>query len=163
MGISNNISNAYSSNAIFFCLRSGSRSSFRTPNSIITDCRSRGIDWRRKCQAQIVRIRGAWWEKARGPTTPWVYQARLSSAFNKRVKPRSFQVGDLVLVVRRPIITTHRTSNKFTSKWDGLYVVQEVYTNGAYKLIDNDGVRIGPINGKFLKCFYAWKLRIAHR
>ena len=83
------------------------------------------------------------------------YQARLSSAFNKRVKPRSFQVGDLVLAVRRPIITTHRTGNKFTSKWDGPYVVQEVYTNGAYKLIDNDGVRIGPINGKFLKRFYA--------
>uniref|UniRef100_A0A7N2N597 RNA-directed DNA polymerase n=1 Tax=Quercus lobata TaxID=97700 RepID=A0A7N2N597_QUELO len=83
------------------------------------------------------------------------YQARLSSAFNKRVKPRSFQVGDLVLAVRRPIITTHRTSNKFTSKWDGPSVVQEVYTNGAYKLIDNDGVRIGPINGKFLKRFYA--------
>ena len=83
------------------------------------------------------------------------YQARLSSAFNKRVKPQSFQVGDLVLAVRRPIITTHRTGNKFTSKWDGPYVVQEVYTNGAYKLIDNDGGRIGPINGKFLKRFYA--------
>ena len=27
------------------------------------------------------------------------YQARLSSAFNKRVKPRSFQVGDLVLAI----------------------------------------------------------------
>ena len=27
------------------------------------------------------------------------YQACLSSAFNKRVKPRSFQVGDLVLAV----------------------------------------------------------------
>ena len=98
------------------------------------------------------------------------YQARLSSAFNKRVKPQSFQVGDLVLAIRSPIITTHRTSNKFTSKWDGPYVVQEVYftskwdrpyvvqevyTNGVYKLIDNDGVRIGPINGKFLKRFYA--------
>ena len=83
------------------------------------------------------------------------YQARLSSAFNKRVKPQSFQVGDLVLAVRRPIISTHCTSNKFTSKWDGLYVVQEVYTNGAYKLIDNDGVRISPINRKFLECFYA--------
>ena len=57
------------------------------------------------------------------------YQAHLSSAFNKRVKPRSFQVGDLVLAVQRPIITTHRTGNKFTSKWDGPYVVQEVYTN----------------------------------
>ena len=76
------------------------------------------------------------------------YQAHLSSAFNKRVKPRSFQVGDLVLAVRRPIITTHHTGNNFTSKWDGPYVVQEVYTNGAYKLIDNDGVRISPINGK---------------
>ena len=83
------------------------------------------------------------------------YQALPSSTFNKRVKPRAFQVGDLILAVRRPIITTHRTSNKFTSKWDGPYVVQEVYTNGAYKLIDNDGVRIGPINGKFLKRFYA--------
>ena len=27
------------------------------------------------------------------------YQARLSRAFNKRVQPRSFQVGDLVLVM----------------------------------------------------------------
>ena len=75
------------------------------------------------------------------------YQARLSSTFNKRVKPRSFQVGDLVLTVQRLIITTHRIGNKFTLKWDGPYVVQEVYTNGAYKLIDNDDVRISPIKG----------------
>ncbi|KAK2996611.1 hypothetical protein RJ639_025390, partial [Escallonia herrerae] len=66
------------------------------------------------------------------------YQARLSRAFNKRVRPRSFTVGDLVLAVRRPIITTHRTGNKFTSKWDGPYVVKEVYTNGAYKIVDQD-------------------------
>ena len=83
------------------------------------------------------------------------YQARLTRAFNKRVRPRSFQVGDLVLAVRRPIITTHRTGNKFVSKWDGPYVIQEVYTNGAYKLVDQDGLRIGPINGKFLKRYYA--------
>ena len=91
------------------------------------------------------------------------YQARLSSAFNKKVWPCSFQVGDLVLAIQRAIIIIHQTSNKFTSKWDGPYVVQEFCTNGAYKLIDNDGVRIGPINGKFLKRFYAWKSRIAPR
>ncbi|KAL0433615.1 UNVERIFIED_CONTAM: hypothetical protein Slati_2695800, partial [Sesamum latifolium] len=79
------------------------------------------------------------------------YQARLSKAFNKKVRPRSFQVGDLVLAVRRPIITTHRTGNKFLPKWDGPYVVKEAYTNGAYKLIAEDGLRIGPINEKFLK------------
>jgi hypothetical protein len=83
------------------------------------------------------------------------YQARLSKAFNKKVRARSFQVGDLVLAVRRPIIITHRTGNKFTSKWDGPYVVKEAYTNGAYKLVDQDGVRVGPINGRFLKKYYA--------
>ncbi|XP_074300412.1 uncharacterized protein LOC141631672 [Silene latifolia] len=76
------------------------------------------------------------------------YQARLSRAFNKKVRSRSFQVGDLVLAVRRPIITSHKPVGKFTSKWDGPYVVQEVYTNGAYKIVDEDGIRIGPINGK---------------
>ncbi|KAL0421450.1 UNVERIFIED_CONTAM: hypothetical protein Slati_3167900 [Sesamum latifolium] len=66
------------------------------------------------------------------------YQARLSKAFNKKVRPRSFQVGDLVLAVRRPIITTHRTGNKFLPKWDGPYVVkkptQMVHTNWSLKM-----------------------------
>ena len=82
------------------------------------------------------------------------YQARLSRAFNKKVRPRSFQVGDQVLAVRRPIIVSHKSGSKFTSKWDGPYVVREVYTNGAYKIVGADGVRIGPINGKFLKRYY---------
>ncbi|KAM1249238.1 hypothetical protein ACFX2G_032626 [Malus domestica] len=82
------------------------------------------------------------------------YQARLSKAFNKKVLPRSFQIGDLVLSLRRPIITTHKTNSKFTSKWDGPYVVQEVYTNGAYLIMAEDGLKIGPINGRFLKRYY---------
>ncbi|KAL0404345.1 UNVERIFIED_CONTAM: hypothetical protein Sradi_2075300 [Sesamum radiatum] len=83
------------------------------------------------------------------------YQARLSGAFNKKVRLHSFQVGDLVFAVRRHIITTHRTKNKFLSKWDGPYVVKEAYTNGAYKLIAEDGLRVSSINGKFLKQYYA--------
>ncbi|KAL0283053.1 UNVERIFIED_CONTAM: hypothetical protein Sangu_2914900 [Sesamum angustifolium] len=82
------------------------------------------------------------------------YQAQLSRAFNKKVRMCSFQVGDLVLVVRRPVITTHRTGNEFLLKWDGSYVVKEAYTS-AYKLIAEDGLRIGSINGKFLKRYYA--------
>ncbi|XP_070040847.1 uncharacterized protein [Nicotiana tomentosiformis] len=80
------------------------------------------------------------------------YQARLSHAFNKRVRPRSFQVEDQVLAIRRPIITSHKPVGKFTSKWDGSYVVQKYYSSGAYKLVDAYG--IGPINGKFLKKYY---------
>ncbi|XP_070013831.1 uncharacterized protein [Nicotiana sylvestris] len=63
------------------------------------------------------------------------YQARLSHAFNKRVLPRSFQVGDQFLTIRRPIITSHKPVRNFTSKWDRPYVVQEAYSCGAYKLI----------------------------
>ncbi|XP_070035590.1 uncharacterized protein LOC142175802 [Nicotiana tabacum] len=82
------------------------------------------------------------------------YQARLSRAFNKKILLRSFQVGDQVLAVRRPIITSRKSGGKFTSKWDGPYVVQEAYSSGAYKLVDADGMRNGPINGKFLKRYY---------
>ena len=32
---------------------------------------------------------------------------------------------------------------------------QGANTNQAHKLINNDDAKIGPINGKFLKCFYA--------
>ncbi|XP_019153560.1 PREDICTED: uncharacterized protein LOC109150044, partial [Ipomoea nil] len=82
------------------------------------------------------------------------YQARMSKAFNKRVRTRSFQIGDKVLAVRRPIIVTRKTGHKFTSRWDGPYVILEVYTGGAYKLISEDGLKIGPINGRFLKLYH---------
>jgi len=41
------------------------------------------------------------------------YQARISKAFNKKVKERIFQKGDLVLTVRRPMIITHKSKGKF--------------------------------------------------
>ncbi|XP_070020337.1 uncharacterized protein [Nicotiana sylvestris] len=79
------------------------------------------------------------------------YQARLSRTFNKRVHPRSFQVGDQVIAIRRPIITSHKPVAKFTSKWDGPNVVQEAYSSVAYNLVNTDSMRIGPINGMFFK------------
>ncbi|KAJ6853189.1 uncharacterized protein M6B38_251610 [Iris pallida] len=45
-----------------------------------------------------------------------LYQARISGAFNKKVKIRTFQLGDLVLAVRRPIVMTHKTAGKFQAK-----------------------------------------------
>ena len=82
------------------------------------------------------------------------YQACLSRAFNKKVLPYSFQVGDQVLVGKRPIIMTHRIGSKFTPKWNDPYVVREVYLNGDYKIIDTEGVRVRSINGRFLKHYF---------
>ena len=43
-----------------------------------------------------------------------LYQARISKAFNKKVKQRIFHKGDLVLAVRRPMIMTHKIKGKFS-------------------------------------------------
>ena len=42
-----------------------------------------------------------------------LYQARISKAFNKKVKERVFQKGYLVLAVRRSMVMTHKTKGKF--------------------------------------------------
>ncbi|KAG9442388.1 hypothetical protein H6P81_018242 [Aristolochia fimbriata] len=82
------------------------------------------------------------------------YQSRMTKAFNKKVRLRSFQKGDLVLAVRRPMLFTSKTGGKFAPKWEGPYVVQEAYTNGAYKLVSANGLELPIMNGKFLKRFY---------
>ena len=47
-------------------------------------------------------------------------------------------------------------SNHVTVAYDVLPTLkQEANTNQAHKLLNNDDARIGPINGKFLKHFYA--------
>ena len=62
-------------------------------------------------------------------------------SLNKKVKERTFKKGDLVLAVRRPMVMTHKTKEKFHPK-----------SNGAYRLIIPDSnTLMMPINGRFLK------------
>ena len=83
------------------------------------------------------------------------YQARMSRAFDKHVK-RSFKEGDLVLAVIRPMNITHWMIGKFEPKWEGPYIVKDVYSSGAYRIISPDGEYCTPpVNGKFLKRYYA--------
>jgi len=59
-----------------------------------------------------------------------LYQARISKAFNKKVKERVFKKEDLILAVRWPMVMTHKTKGKFQPKWEGLFVIETVYSNG---------------------------------
>ncbi|KAL0433545.1 UNVERIFIED_CONTAM: hypothetical protein Slati_2688800 [Sesamum latifolium] len=43
----------------------------------------------------------------------------------------------------------------YQARLSKMFNKKRAYTNGAYKLITEDGLRIGPINGKFLKRYYA--------
>jgi len=45
-----------------------------------------------------------------------LYQAQISKAFNKKVKERVLQKGDLVLAVRWPMVMTHKIKGKFQPK-----------------------------------------------
>jgi len=45
-----------------------------------------------------------------------LYQARIFRAFNKKVKERTFKKGDLVIAIRRPMVMTHKTKEKFQPK-----------------------------------------------
>jgi len=47
---------------------------------------------------------------------------------------------------------THKMKEKFLPKWEGPFVVESVYSNGAYRLISPEGdILMMPINEKFLK------------
>ncbi|XP_026450853.1 uncharacterized protein LOC113350977 [Papaver somniferum] len=65
------------------------------------------------------------------------YHQRLSREYNKRVKPRIFIPGDLVL---REIPPYQKGSGgKLEPTWEGPYIVKRVVGNGAYELADCEG------------------------
>ena len=82
------------------------------------------------------------------------YQRKMSRAFRKRVRPRKFQKGDLVLKVLRELINDPR--GKFRPNWSGPYVIQDLTQEGAAWLTDLDGNQFTePVNVDQLKRFYA--------
>jgi len=84
-----------------------------------------------------------------------LYQARISKAFNKKVKERVFQKGDLVLAIRRPMVMIHNTKGKLQPKWEGPFMIETVYSNGAYRLGTPSGdIFMMLVNSKLLKKYY---------
>ncbi|KAM0891957.1 hypothetical protein ACQ4PT_026069 [Festuca glaucescens] len=84
-----------------------------------------------------------------------LYRQNMVRAYDKLVKHRVFRKGELVLVLRRPIVVTHKTKGKFEPKWEGPYAIEQVYDGGAYQLVDSQGSRpMPPINGRFLKKYF---------
>ncbi|KAJ4769671.1 hypothetical protein LUZ62_053928 [Rhynchospora pubera] len=84
-----------------------------------------------------------------------LYRAHMARAYDKLARPRTFREGELVLVLRRPILGRHH-GPKFAPNWEGPYVIQQVFEGGAYFLVDQEGNGVmPPINGRYLKKYYA--------
>ncbi|GKV42163.1 hypothetical protein SLEP1_g49600 [Rubroshorea leprosula] len=83
-----------------------------------------------------------------------VYKQKIANFYNKRVRPRSFKVGDLLL--RKAGLTGFETRfGKLAPNWEGPYTVAEVPHPGAYILRDTEGKRVPRVwNINNLKKFY---------
>ena len=66
----------------------------------------------------------------------YLYQRRIERAFNKKVRPRVFEEGDLVLKKCNQAMSDHR--GKFTPTYEGLYVVKKAFSGGALILTNMD-------------------------
>ncbi|KAL2237223.1 UNVERIFIED_CONTAM: Gag-Pol polyprotein [Sesamum indicum] len=63
------------------------------------------------------------------------YKSMMTKSYNRRVRSRSFQVGDLVL--KKVEVTKH--VGKLDPTWEGPYKVVEIRKKGTYTLQDMEG------------------------
>ena len=80
-----------------------------------------------------------------------VYQQDLRNYHGRRLRPRAFVAGDLVLRLKQ------KKEHKLASPWEGPYIVTEAIGNGAYRLKDSKtGADCSnPWNVAQLRRFYA--------
>ncbi|XP_016567262.2 uncharacterized protein LOC107865526 [Capsicum annuum] len=82
-----------------------------------------------------------------------LYQHRMVRAFNKMVRTRAFEVGQLVL--KRIFRHQEEYKGKFSPNWKGPYIVCKVLSGGALILSDTDGTEwTKAINSDAVKRYY---------
>ena len=85
------------------------------------------------------------------------YHHRLVNSYNRRVKPRVFRSGDLVL---RKVFenTADPTAGKFQPNWEGPYVVTRACEAGYYAIDKTDGTPVPRMwNAMHLRRYYRSK------
>jgi hypothetical protein len=79
------------------------------------------------------------------------YQQSLRRYHARSVRPRGFQVGDLVLWVRQDA----RGRHKLTPPWEALFIIAKILKPGTYKLANDQGeVYSNAWNIEQLRRFY---------
>ena len=82
-------------------------------------------------------------------------KAKVARAYNKKVKPKDFQVGDLVWEAVLPLGTKDKKFGKWSPPWHGPYKVDQVLPGNAYMLEELDGVKFPvAVNGQHLKKYF---------
>ncbi|MCQ7416301.1 reverse transcriptase domain-containing protein [Salmonella enterica] len=83
-----------------------------------------------------------------------LYQRRMMKAYDKKVRPRVFREGDLVLKRILPFLKDHR--GKWTPNYEGPFVVKKAFSGGALVLTNMDGNELpSPVNSDQVRRYYA--------
>ncbi|KAI5406846.1 hypothetical protein KIW84_053204 [Lathyrus oleraceus] len=67
-----------------------------------------------------------------------LYQQRMKRAFDRKVRPRVYHVGDMVL--KRILPPQNDRRGKWTPNYEGPFVVKKVFSGGALLLTTMDGI-----------------------
>ena len=82
-----------------------------------------------------------------------LYQRRIARAFNKKVRPREFREGDLV--IKKILPSQEDNRGKWAPTYEGPYRVKYAFLGGALILTDMEGHELGkPINSDAVKRYY---------
>ncbi|XP_016576440.2 uncharacterized protein LOC107874065 [Capsicum annuum] len=82
-----------------------------------------------------------------------LYYLRMAQAYNRKVRPRQFEAGQLVLIHIFP----HQieAKSKFSPNWQGPFMVKKVLPNGALYLTDVEGkIEEISVNADAFKRYY---------
>ena len=84
-----------------------------------------------------------------------IQKKKVARAFNKRVRRKSFEEGELVWKVVLPISAKDRELGKWSPNWEGPFKVHQVLLENAYWLSSLEGEPHKRfINGKYLKKYF---------
>ncbi|CAJ2642293.1 unnamed protein product [Trifolium pratense] len=91
-------------------------------------------------------------ERLRALDTLSRQKERVAKAYNKKVKSKTFEVGNLVWKVILPMDKKDRVLGKWSPNWEGPFKIIQVFSNGAYEIEElTSEKRTLNINGKYLK------------
>ena len=76
-----------------------------------------------------------------------LFKEKVKRWHDKRIQKREFNVGDYVLLYNSRL---RFFADKLLSKWEGPYVIEEVYRSGAIKINNFEGTNPKVVNGQSL-------------
>lgn len=81
-------------------------------------------------------------------------KARIEQQYNRRVKQKTFDLGDLVWRAVLPLGSKDPDIGKWSPNWEGPYEIHQVLGKNVYRLRDLTGEVIKrTVNGIFLKAY----------